>query len=62
MAKGDGMKYKVYISQVWSYTKVIEAGSRAEADEEAERIADGMTPANSPMQYGDTYVEVEEIK
>ena len=32
------------------------------ADEEAERIADGMTPASSPMTYGDTYVEVEEIK
>ena len=56
------MKYKVYISQVWSYTKVIEADSRAEADEEAERIAADMTPANSPMAYGDTYVEVEVIK
>ena len=56
------MKYKVYISQVWSYTKEIDANSRTEADEVAERIADGMTPANSPMQYGDTYVEVEEIK
>lgn len=56
------MKYRVYISQVWSYTKEIEVGSRAEADEEAERIAEGMTPANSPMNYGDTYVEVEVIK
>ena len=56
------MKYKVYISQVWTYTKIIEAGSRAEADAEAERIAADMTPANSPMQYGDTYVEVEVIK
>jgi hypothetical protein len=56
------MKYRVYISQVWSFTKEIEADSRAEADEEAERIAEGMTPANSPMQYGDTYVEVEAIK
>lgn len=56
------MKYRVYISQVWSYTAEIEAGSRAEADEEAERIADGMTPANSPMNYGNTYVEVEAIK
>lgn len=56
------MKFKVYISQVWNYTVVIEADSRAKADEEAERIANGMTPANSPMTYGDTYVEVEEIK
>lgn len=58
----DQKKYKVYISEVWTYTTTIEAGSRAEADAEAERIADGMTPANSPMEYGDTYVEVEEIK
>ena len=56
------MKYKVYISQVWSFTKEIEADNWAEADEEAERIADGTTPANSPMNYGDTYVEVEAIK
>lgn len=56
------MRYKVYISQVWTHTTEIEADGRAEADKEAERIADGMTPANSPMTYGDTYVEVEEIK
>ena len=62
MAERIMMKYKVYISQVWTYTKEIEAGSRAEADAEAERIAADMTPANSPMQYGDTYVEVEVIK
>ena len=56
------MKYKVYISQVWSYTKEIEATSRAEADILAERIAENITPANGPMTYGDTYVEVEKIK
>lgn len=56
------MKYKVYISQVWTYTAEVEADSRADADEQAERIAADMTPANSPMRYGDTYVEVEEIK
>lgn len=27
------MKYKVYISQVWSYTAEIEVDSRAEAED-----------------------------
>lgn len=54
------MKYKIYISEVLTYTSWIEADSRAEADKEAERIAEELTP--SEMEYGDTYVEVEAIK
>ena len=59
---GIAMRYKVYISQVWTYTTEVEAETRAEADEKAERVAADMTPANSYMQFGDQYVEVEAIK
>jgi len=56
------MRYKVYISQVWTYTTEVEAETRAEADDKAEKVAADMTPANSYMQFGDQYVEVEAIK
>ena len=52
-------KYKVYISQVWTYKTEEEAESRREADELATEIASDMTPMNSHMTFGDSYVEVE---
>lgn len=58
------MKYKVYISQVYSYTTEIEADSRAEADAIAGEIASEVTPSSiiRRMTFGDEYVEVEPIK
>ena len=60
------MRYKVYVSQVWSYSTVIEADSREEADGIAGEIAQDISPkCNNPlrrMTFGDEYVEVEPIK
>ena len=56
------MRYKVYISQVWTYTTEVEADSRADADALAGDIANNMTPMDSPMKFGDEYVEVEMVK
>lgn len=61
------MRYKVYISQVWTYSTEIEADSREEADAIAGEIANEVTPKNTSnplrrMAFGDQYVEVEPIK
>lgn len=60
------MRYKVYISQVWTYSTEIEADSREEADSIAGEIANDVTPkCNNPlrrMTFGDEYVEVKPVK
>ena len=60
------MRYKVYISQVWSYSTEIEADSREEADAIAGEIASDIShKTNNPlrrMKFGDEYIEVEPIK
>ena len=58
------MRYKVYISQVWSYSTEIEADSREEADSIAGKIAEEVVPSSiiRQMTFGDEYVEVEPIK
>lgn len=56
------MKYKVYISQVWTYTTEIEADSKEQAQDIAEYIAEDVSPQNDNMRFGEERVEVEEMK
>ena len=68
------MKYKVYISQVWTYSTFIEAKNREEADNIAGEIAQEITPnynnvyfengrrMTRHMVFVDEYVEVEPVK
>lgn len=56
------MKYKVYISQVWTYTTEIEADSKEQAQDIAGYIAEDVSPQNDNMRFGEERVEVEEMK
>ena len=57
--RGGDMRYRVYISEVRSFTTEIDANSKAEADEIAENISMELSPTG--MRFGDRYVEVERI-
>ena len=56
------MKYRIYITQTWSFTDVIEAGSLDDAMEKAGEIAVDIDPITGDMTFGDDYVEVEEVR
>ena len=51
-------KYEIRITQIWEHVRLVNAGSRAEADALAEEMARGMTPANSMMDFKSQSVEV----
>ena len=53
-------KYRVYITQVWTYGTFVEAENRRQAEELAGEIACDLMP--NDMDFGDDYVEVEEVK
>ena len=55
------MRFKVYISQVWTYTKEIEADNKEMADEIAGDIAAQIDPMKGIMRFGEDYVDVEPI-
>lgn len=56
------MKYKVYISQVWTFTTEIDAPNKETAEEIAGDIAVEIDPMKGIMTFGQEYVEVEEVK
>lgn len=56
------MKYRIYITQTWSFTDVIEAESLDDAMEKAGEIAADIDPITGDMTFGDDYVEVEEVR
>ena len=53
-------RYRVAISQVWTYDAEIEAENRQMADEIAGEMATEISP--EVMTFGDDYVEVWEVK
>lgn len=54
------MKYKIYITQIWTHSEVIHAESEDEAYEIACDIACDIEP--SKMLFGKDYIEVEEVR
>ena len=53
-------KYKVAITQVWTFSTEVSARNREEADIMAGEIAGDLMPED--MMFGDDYVEVWEVK
>ena len=54
------MKYRIYITQTWTHSDIIEASSVDEAYEIAGNISCDIDPKD--MCYGDDYIEVEEVR
>lgn len=58
------MKFKMYMTQTWTYTTEIEASCKEEAYEIAGDIATEISPREDDvdMRFGEEYIEIEEMK
>lgn len=53
-------KYRVYITQTWTYADVVDAKSIDQAYEIADGISQDIT--FDEMDFGDDHIEVEEVR